>query len=153
VDYIVLSGVQPWDGRYELDLGEEFTTREWGWIKRHAGYLPLTLTDEAMSDPELACVLAVIVLHRAGKVERQRVPDVFERLVDAPFGATVTIEVGEEEETEDDAGPPPSSSSSNLNGSGDSSRTSLETLPATPGSSGTPGSDISVSRPARRSAI
>jgi hypothetical protein len=147
VDYIVLTGMKPYDGRYELNLGEEFTTREWGWIKRHAGYLPLTLTDEAMTDPELACVLAVIVLHRAGRVERQEVPAVFDKLVDAPFGAAIKIEVGEDEQAEGDAGPPASSSNGSDSFSGGSGRTSLETSPPTPPASGIPGLDISAFPP------
>jgi hypothetical protein len=147
VDYIVLTGVKPYDGRYELNLGEEFTTREWGWIKRHAGYLPLTLTDEAMTDPELACVLAVIVLHRAGRVERQEVPARCDKLIDAPFGAAIKIEVGEDEQVEGDAGPPPSSSNGNELFSGGSGRTSSEISPPTQPASGIPGSDTSASPP------
>jgi hypothetical protein len=148
VDYIVLSGVKPYDGRYELNLGEEFTTREWGWIKRHAGYLPLTLTDEAMSDPELACVLAVIVLHRAGKVERQEVPAVFDKLVDAPFGAAIKIEVGED--VEGDAGPPAESSNGSSPTSGPVSPTSSEKWTPTLPDSGIPDSATSASHPATR---
>ena len=45
---IAITGCKPYDGHYELDFNQELTTREWGWIKRHAGYLPLaaTLTSE-----------------------------------------------------------------------------------------------------------
>ena len=64
LDWLTVAGVKPWDGRYEFDLnGRELTTREWGWIKRHSGYLPLTI-DEGFNgaDPELfACFAA----HRA----------------------------------------------------------------------------------------
>ena len=39
-------GVPPYDGRYDFDLeGRELTTREWGWIKRLSGYLPLTIEE------------------------------------------------------------------------------------------------------------
>ena len=55
MDWIVIDGAPPYDGRYMFDLaGQELTTREWGWIKRLSGYLPLTL-DEGFKggDPEL----------------------------------------------------------------------------------------------------
>ena len=106
MDYIVLAGVKPYDGRYELDLSREMSSREWGWIKRLAGYLPVTMDENTFSDPEFACVLAVIALHRASKVETREVPAVFEKIADAPFGTTITIEGDNELEQEDDAGPP-----------------------------------------------
>jgi hypothetical protein len=149
-DHIAIHGVKPYDGRYELDLGDEFTTREWGWIKRLSGYLPATLTDDAMSDPELACVLAVIVLHRVGRIERTEVPTVFDRLLDAPFGSAITIEVGENtEDTDGDAGPPLKSSNENSDTNGAGSLTSSETSEVTPPATGMPVSDISVSPPTR----
>ena len=41
MDYLTIEGVAPYDGRYEFDLRDRpFTVREWGWIKRHSGYLP-----------------------------------------------------------------------------------------------------------------
>ena len=41
--WITLTGFKPYDGRYEFDLdGNEFTAREWGWLKRLAGYMPMT---------------------------------------------------------------------------------------------------------------
>ena len=48
--------------------GRELTTREWGWIKRLSGYLPLNIED-GLGDPELVIVFAAIALRRAGKVE------------------------------------------------------------------------------------
>ena len=74
MDYIVVEGVRPYDGRYEFDIaGQELTTREWGWIKRLSGYLPLTV-EEGFSDPELVTVFAAIALRRAGKITVQEVP-------------------------------------------------------------------------------
>ena len=148
MDQIILSGVKPYDGRYPLELGSEFTTREWGWIKKHAGYLPATLDDNSFSDPELVAVLAIIVLHRAGRIQPSEVPDVMEKFADAPFGTTITIEAGEPEPGEGDAGPPDVSSSSSNGGSGDSSKTSSETSPPIQAGSGTTGSDTSRSDPA-----
>ena len=145
MDQIVLSGVKPYDGNYPLELGNEFTTREWGWIKKHAGYLPATLDENSFSDPELLTVLAIIVLHRAGRIQPNEVADVVEKFADAPFGSTITIELGEAEgETEGDAGPPAASSSSNEPGSGDSSTTSSETSPPNPNGSGITDSDTSA---------
>ena len=46
MDWLTIKGVPPWDGRYEFDLEDrELTTREWGWIKRWSGYLPLTVAE------------------------------------------------------------------------------------------------------------
>ena len=144
MDYIVVEGVRPYDGRYEFDLeGQELTTREWGWIKRLSGYLPLTV-EEGLSDPELIVVFAVIALRRAGKVEPQDVPQVFERLSDAPFGSAITMETDVEEEAEEKRPPPQSSTSSDAT-SGPSSRPSSETLPLPPKASGTHGSVTSLS--------
>jgi hypothetical protein len=145
VDYIVVTNIQPWDGRYELDLTVELTTREWGWIKRLAGYLPVTLEDNSFSDPELACVLAAIMMKRAGRIQPAEVPTVFERLADAPFGSTITIEAGEPEADEEaDAGPPARSLSANSDGSGSTSPTNSETSAPNPRLSGTPGSATSA---------
>ena len=86
MDYIHIEGVPPYDGRYEFDLRDgAFTVREWGWIKRHSGYLPLTLWDGLQgSDAELLAVMALIAMVRAGKVDRDDVPDVWERFAGRP---------------------------------------------------------------------
>ena len=86
--WITLTGVKPYDGRYELDLdGQPLTMREWGWIKRHAGYLPVTLTGEAFTDPELITMLAIISMTRAGKITNGDVPDLWDRFQDVPVSA------------------------------------------------------------------
>ena len=147
MDYIVLEGVKPWDGRYEFDLdAQPFTTREWGWIKRHAGYMPLTV-DQGWrgGDPELFAAFAVISLHRAGRISPQDVPDLFERFADVPFGATIRLEAGET--AEDDAGPPPGNTNGSSNTSGDDSRTSTASPAPPPRSSGIPASATSASHP------
>ena len=150
MDYIVIEGVRPYDGRYEFDLaGQELTTREWGWIKRLSGYLPLTV-EEGLSDPELIVVFAAIALRRAGKVEPRDVPQVFERLSDAPFGSAITMETDVAEEVEEKSPPPESSNSSDAT-SGPASSPSSATLPAPLKASGMRGSVTSLSEP-RRSA-
>ncbi len=144
---IILDGAQPYDGGYELGVLEEFSSREWGWIKRLTGYLPLTLEEGLTGgDPEIVCALAVIALHRAHRVEQADVPAVYERLVDLPFGSTITIEI-EDQPAEDDAGPPALSSNGSDNTSGDGSRTSSERSAVTPVGSGTPGLGSSVFDP------
>ena len=131
MDYVIIQGVKPYDGRYEFDANEqEFTTREWGWIKRLAGHSPLTASDWLRNlDPELLTVIAAIALRRAGKVDARDVPDVFDTLADAPFTSSIQFESDStDEESEEDASPP--ASDENLNGkpefSGHDSPTSSE---------------------------
>lgn len=149
MDWLVIEGVRPWDGRYEFDLeGAPFTTREWGWIKRHSGYMPLTI-DQGWSgaDPELFSVFAVISLYRAGRIQPADVTDVFERFVDAPFGGTIRLETDTADDGEGDAGPPDVSSDASSSSSGPGSPTSTETSEATPPVSGIPASATSESPP------
>ena len=146
MDYITIDGVPPYDGRYEWDIeNRELTTREWGWIKRLTGYLPLNI-EEGLGDPELVVVFAAMALRRAGKVEAKDVPQAFERLSDAPFGERITLETDVADE-EDDAGPPASSSTSNGADSGASSIANSVTSVLAPSPSGTPGSATSESGP------
>jgi len=145
MNWITIVGVRPYDGRYEFDLGnQELTTREWGWIKRHTGYLPLTLEEEFRgSDPELYAIFAVIAIRRAGKIDQGEVPALFERICDAPFGATIRMEFDDDVEEEDADSPPPESSTGNAASSGDESTTTSVISPGPPNGSGSPGSDIS----------
>jgi hypothetical protein len=149
MDYLVIEGVLPYDGRWQFDLEtQELTTREWGWIKRLSGYLPLTI-EEGLGDPELVVVFACIALRRAGKATPTEVPKLFEELSDAPFGSAITMETDVVETAEDDAGPPASSSSENGDSSGATSTPNSETSGGPPNSSGTPDSATSASVPAR----
>lgn len=129
-DFIVLEGVAPYDGRYELVLGDGLTTREWGWIKRLAGYLPMQVNIDALGDPEFVCVLAAISLRRAGRIEIADVPAAFERLTDAPAQAVFRIEADttDDEDAEGDASPPAENSNENEHIFGDASKTSSATL-------------------------
>jgi hypothetical protein len=149
MDSIVIEGVKPWDGHYPLDIREAestFTTREWGWIKRLAGYLPANVWDGFEgADAELIAALAVIALHRAGKIEARQVPDTFERFLDVEYDLKkIRIEIGDPVEQGDDVVPLPSS---NRNGSssGAASTPSSETSAEIPVSSGTPASATSES--------
>jgi hypothetical protein len=151
-DHILIEGVRLYDGEYPFDLeNAELTTREWGWIKRLAGYLPDTIEGGAQ-DPELVIVFAAIAIRRAGKIEAREVPEVFDTLSDAPFGAAVklVLEAPEEEpkeDGEDDALPPvpDERSSLNPNSSGPDSVKSSEPLTEPRNGSGTHESDTSAS--------
>lgn len=150
MDWIVINGVSPYDGRYPFEVADQdgelnITTREWGWIKRLANVQPLTFEEAVRSlDAELMTVLAAIAMRRAGKIEQRDVEQVFDRLVDAPFGSRILYET---DTVEDDAGPPhqgsPPSSSSRPGSSGGESTNSLVISPAPPNGSGIPDSDFS----------
>ena len=141
-DFVVVDGLKPWDGTYPLGLADDpLTTREWGWIKRLTGYLPADFT---VTDPEVICVLAVIAMHRAGRVTAAEVPATFERIVDAPFGPTIRLEVTDEAGDADDPPHPAGVTGSNTSSSGNGSQTSSGTLDADRSSTGIPASASSV---------
>ncbi len=149
---IVLSDVKPYDGTYSLDFANELTTREFGWIKRLSGYLPMQLEDAVDGgDPEFFCVLAAIALVRAGRIDAREVPQFFERLSDAPFGSSLTVNLDDETvEDEDDPGSdadPPESSNGSGSSSGLDSTTSSETSQPIRTVSGMPVSASSASDP------
>lgn len=143
--WIVLTGVPPWNGRHEFDETRDYTTQEWGWIKRHSGFMPLTINEGLDGgDAELSITLAVIALHRNGRIEAREVPRVFETIAAAEFGSTLTLEPDTQPDEEDaDAGPPASRSSSSTPTSGAATPTSSETPDGSP--NGTPDSGSSVS--------
>ena len=146
--WITLTGVKPYDGRYELDLdGQPLTMREWGWIKRNAGYLPVTLTGETFADPELITMLAIISMYRAGKITNQQVPDLWDRFQDVPFGSTITLEADQDDAVEDDAGPPPGKKSEKQSSNGGSSPTGSVNQDDHPRHTGSQRSGTSVSVP------
>lgn len=152
MDYLVIQGRTVYDGRYEFDTeGREFSVREWGWIKRHAGYLPGNVTEGySGADPELFCVFAVIALVRAKRIGTADVPRAMEVLLDAPASLTIRLESDDEElQEEEEVLPPSPSPSSSENGrfSGDDSRTNSETSDETPPATGTPDLATSESRP------
>jgi len=147
VDWIVITGVKPWDGRYPFDIADnEPTTREWGWVKRLSGYLPTTIEEGLRgADPELICAFAVIALRRAGKIQNDEVQGLFDRFADAPFGATVQLDTDSSDEG--DAGPPAGNSNGSTSSSGPDSTVSSETSPPIPNDSGIPASATSASPP------
>jgi hypothetical protein len=138
--YLVIEDVKPWDGRYELDLDTaELTRREWGWIKRHSGYLPMTIGEGFDgADPALVACLAVIALYRAGKITVDDVGGVFERFEDTPAMSTIRME-GDTADPDDVADPPVSSNGS-AHSSGPATSVSSETSAKPPNDPGTPDS-------------
>ena len=147
MNYLVIEGIKPWDGRYEFDIeNEEPTTREWSWIKRFSGYLPLTIQQGLEGgDPELFCAFAVIALRRADKVEPGDVQQLYDRLADAPFGATIRLEADQAETVEDDASPPATSSNGSWSTSGTDTKPSSDRSAPIPPASGIPASATSIS--------
>lgn len=145
MNWLVIEGVKPWDGRYEFDLeNNELTTREWGSIKRLTGYLPLTVEEGLTgADPELFACFAALMLCRSGKISLREIPDVFDRICDAPFGTTIRLETDTVEE-DDDESPPARSSSGNDTTSGDGSPGNSETSDPHPSAIGMPGSASQV---------
>jgi hypothetical protein len=148
----VITGAKPYDGRYEFDIssdGVQLNTREWGWIRRLADYYPADIGDGlARGDAELVTVFAVIALARAGRIAAGEHRRVFEQLAEAPYPATVTLEVSPMDAEDADAGPPDGNSRLNGTSSGPASTTSSETSASpTPDSSGTPASATSQLAP------
>lgn len=132
-----IADLRPWDGEYDFNI-ESFDRREWGWIKRYAGYLPADVyTGYIGGDQELYAVFAMIALKRNGRIEHTQVPEIWERLLE---GGRITLrgeasDEKDDEDDEDDARPPAESPSLNETSSGEdtttSSETSLKVLPGT----------------------
>lgn len=93
-DRFVISGVGRYDGEYDFDIdADPLTTREWHWIKKLSGYMPMTLGEGLDGgDPSLVVALCTVALHRAGKISRDEVLPVADSLADAPFdGAAIQL--------------------------------------------------------------
>jgi hypothetical protein len=148
MEYVVVDGVAPYDGRYELDLDAGPTTREWGYIKRLSGYMPLTIQDGlAGVDPELFSVLAVIALRRAGKIDTRDVEAAFDRFADLPFtGSTIRLESDQAEPEEPDVDPS-ADKNGNASSSGPDSRRSSGRSEGDQSPTGTPASATAASAP------
>lgn len=146
-EYLVVEGAKPYDGRYPLDLGDApFTVREWGWLKRLSGYLPLTAADGFEgNDPELMLAIALVLMRREGKVEADDLVDTYGRLADRS-GVRLRWEsdgVVEGDTPED----PTESSSESTSSHGPDSTMSSESSADDPRRIGMPDSAISRSVP------
>lgn len=144
---ITLERVAPYDGSYGIDLDEtELTNRDWEWLKQYSATYPATLGDAiGRGDASFWCTMALILLRRAGRIDKTDAAAVFELLQDAPYSA-VGVEVDVRDEG--DAGPPLSSSNGSETSSGNGSATSSAIPEPTPSVTGPPSSDTSVSAPA-----
>jgi hypothetical protein len=112
MDRVIVTGVPPFDGEFELDLSTRvFSTLEWRWIKKISGYLPLTIQEGLEGgDPDIFVVMACIALYRAGRITKEQVYAAAETLAEPPFdGAAIQIIVGERDEEAGDERPPASS--------------------------------------------
>lgn len=90
---VVIRGMKPWDGEYDLETNRPFNAREWRWVKKISGYMPLTLKEGFEGgDPDLYLALAVIALCRAGKIEREQGLELAEELSEADMtDAAITL--------------------------------------------------------------
>jgi hypothetical protein len=107
----IVLNVPRFKGAYDLDLDTEpFTNREWRWIKKISGYLPLTLEDGWEGrDPDLFIALAVIAMYRANRIEAGDALRVAETLADVPFdGVAIQLIATEDDDEEqgDEENPP-----------------------------------------------
>jgi hypothetical protein len=100
---MVINGIRPWDGEYDLVSDRAFNAREWRIIKQHSGYLPMTVSDGfAGEDPDLFVALAVVAMIRAGRIRREEWEHVADQISEAPFdGSTLTM-IGDPVEADDD---------------------------------------------------
>jgi hypothetical protein len=108
---IIIQGIKPYDGEYDLVTDRASNAREWRCIKKVSGYMPLTVSDGfAGGDPDLFVALAVVAMTRQGKVERDDMLRVADELAEMPFdGASITM-VGDEVADDDiplESTPPP----------------------------------------------
>ncbi len=138
--------VKPYVGRYPFNFLRELTIREWGWVKRNTGYLPLTVDDALEGgDPELVGILAVIAMVRAGRIGNAEVAEVYEWLLDTDAKAAITVWAEDDDEEEGEEGRPPTLIHENGAYFGDGSKTKSDLLTETPAPFGTVASDISPS--------
>lgn len=139
--------ISPYEGEYEFDFDDAFTTLEWRWIKKTSGYMPLTINEGMKGgDPDVFVALAVIAMFREGKVDEQNALEVAAELAKAPFdGVAIRVVEDEVEDVPLSASVSPASNGESTTSSGDGSTTGSETSETDPTVIGTPPSDTSVS--------
>lgn len=93
-----VAGIRRYDGEYEFDPDRPFNALEWRWVKKFAGYFPLTIQDGIrVGDPDVYLVLAIIAMHRSGKLDPRDADDIFEEMSYKPFEETVIIADSDDE--------------------------------------------------------
>ncbi len=97
----VIVNVERYKGTYDLDPEVPMTALDWSWIKKISGYLPLTV-DAGFEgdDPELYVALAVIALHRAGKVRPNEAVAAAALLMTGDYGTSIVMDFSDENEKE-----------------------------------------------------
>jgi hypothetical protein len=149
---IVVKGMRPWDGEYELDTDRAFSSREWHWIKKVSGYLPLTVREGfAGQDPDLYVALALIAMCRNGRIQRDDWQRVAEQMAEAPFDAQSITLVGPAEAEVEDEIPPvltsePAGSSPTSSLENDSSGTPNPNSSGDPSKKSSDQSDVTLPR-------
>lgn len=144
--YMVIKEPKLWAGRWPLDLeNEPLIRREWGWVKKFSGYMPLTVREGVEGgDAELFAVYAIIALVRAGTIQREDVPMAFDRFMDLPFD-TALMDSDDETGDGDAAVPPTVSSNESGDISGPDGSRSSAISESLPNGDGTPASESSES--------
>jgi hypothetical protein len=101
---MVIKGIAPYDGTYELDTEQPFNGREWRWVKKISGYMPATMSDGFRGmDPDLFIALAVVAMCRAHRINRDQGLDVADELSEANMkNASIMLEADPSEEDVDE---------------------------------------------------
>jgi len=150
---VLVKGVPPYDGEYELDTDRAFNTREWRWIKAISGYMPNTIREGlAGGDPAMYVAITVIAMCRAGRIDRDAWQAASDVLSEQPYqmeGGAITIVYPDEDDsplelTSEPAPPSQQRPLENPTFSGDSSTNGSGLSDKTPSSTGTSESDTSV---------
>ena len=91
---IIGKAIPRFAGSYELDSSIPMKGMDWRWIKKISGYMPNTIeTGFEGDDPDLYIALAVVALHRAGKIRPQEALYVADVLLEADVdGEALTID-------------------------------------------------------------
>ncbi len=132
-DRIKIAGIPAFDGEYDLDIADQpLNALEWRWVKKVSGYLPFTIDDGlAGGDPDVVIALAVVAMHRAGKINRDQVLATADQLADLPFDdAHLQLIAGEP--VDPPMGQGSDETPANANGSSGSSGDGSSTTSATP---------------------
>lgn len=130
---IKVDGVRQYDGEYELAEDRGLNAREWRWIKKVSGYMPLTISEGFEGDdPDLYVALAVVAMCREGKIASDDWQAAADELSEAPYGSIVAVYETSEDDvplalTSEPNEPSPTGSLENNNSPGEASPTSSET--------------------------
>lgn len=99
-----IAGIRRYDGEYEFDPQRKFNALEWRWVKKYAGYFPLTMQEGIrVGDQDLDLTLGLIAIHRSGKLDPADADALFEEMSFHASDELITVlddgEQGDEEPT------------------------------------------------------